>query len=178
MDSYLKYPRAQRPPPPLLPSGAINDQVHRLSQKISTLEVSLGLEEGVTMFGNKSKPKSLETIAMRKGIITAPTHVWENHLVNNLRQILVNRGLNYCGGGFVQLERVFRSIDADSYRYISRDQFRRVIAEITSGRFQPNQADEIFNLFNHSDTNLPEYMIDFDFFFLCIRVCLDLSIFK
>ncbi len=114
------------------------------------------------------KATSLENLAIEKGFIV-PNFQENNQSLQLLREILANKGIARCGGGFCRLWRIFRAIEPHYHKYITRDLFKKIIIESTDGMIQSNQADDIFQCFSSSLNNNGD-TIDFELFFISLRV--------
>ena len=94
---------------------------------------------------SKSSPKTLANLAIKQGIVTVPSEVWNDDFAQQLRQYLSLNGNQFCGGGFVQLERHLIS-SCDFNRRVDREKFKYIINQFYSNSQGGNQLDFFFEL--------------------------------
>ena len=113
-------------------------------------------------------PKSLENIAVKKGLVTIPLEIWGNELIQKLRAVLISKGNRFCGGGFLEIERLFSSND-NGTRQVSKETFRRIVLHFLNTASTSN-LDSIFDLLSTAESSIEKKCIDFEFFLRCLRV--------
>ena len=116
-------------------------------------------------------PFSLEIVAERRGMVSPPDFLSQNSLVKKLRDSLASCGNKYCGGGFVQWDRLFTALNEKKSKMMSREIFLRLVQELASNSFQqPSESNELFELFCRQSTGGDMNAVSFEYFTSAIKV--------
>ena len=132
--------------------------------------IAIPLDSNFAKYKSNTK-QSLELIAYRKGLISMSTKFHENTTgLKVLRDCLKNQGNPFCGGGFVNFERYFRSLDHNRSRILSKDILKDLIRLVSNESIHTQLVNELGEIFGLNENNKDISFIDFEQFMAILKV--------